>query len=72
MEIDGVLYAEKNDSSLPPVAEIAFGLCVHCALFKTNGCGIAISGAAEMAFGGDCARNDVVYVRVKNETDSKR
>lgn len=63
MIIDGIEYVEaKPKQTGPDSVEV----CSQCALGQPGMlavCRRAIDGASEAAFGGDCQRRDVIYLR---------
>mgnify|MGYP005615502579 CR=1 FL=1 len=71
MVIDGVHLVEAPaPAKFPP--HLSSGVCKHCALHMTAGCGKAIDGLAHNAFGGDCEDRDVIYIRSDRDTASER
>lgn len=59
MHILGVDYVESEPL---PGDHGPLGVCQFCALNFTPGCAIAINGAAQAAFGGDCEARNVIYI----------
>ena len=63
MTIDGVEYVEAAPQETGPDWD---NVCSQCALGQPGmlaQCADALHGAADAAFGGDCAERDVIYIR---------